>query len=192
MINKARTIKGGKSTPPTRARGLQLGLLNSSKAMDGWQIGLINFGGDARGKQIGLINFFSKYPSKEQTRMGTPIGLLNFGSKGSYVRISLNEVFLTNIEYTTGNCLNCTWIYRFRNAVSRSESDIQSKRPDTWVDPIEETWGFGYGFQKVLFNKFSTRPHELNRKRVITYGMKFMHLNRDMSFDKTFNLLSRT
>jgi hypothetical protein len=191
MINKASTIKGGKSTPPTRARGLQLGLLNSSKAMDGWQIGLINFGGDARGKQIGLINFFSKYPSKEQTRMGTPIGLLNFGSKGSYVRISLNEVFLTNIEYTTGNCLNCTWIvgsempYHDQNQIFNQNALILG------FDPIEDTWGFGYGFQKVLFNKFATRPHPLNRIRVITYGMKFMHLNRDMSIDKTFNLLSR-
>jgi hypothetical protein len=191
MINKARTIKGGKSTPPTRARGLQLGLLNSSKAMDGWQIGLINFGGDARGKQIGLINFFNKYPSKELTRMGTPIGLLNFGSKGSYVRISLNEIFLTNIEYTTGNCLNCTWIlgsempYHDQNQIFNQNALLLG------FDPIEETWGFGYGFQKVLFNKYSTRPHELNRRRVITYGMKFMHLNRDLSFDKAFNLLSR-
>jgi hypothetical protein len=51
MINKARTIKGAKSTPPTRARGLQLGLFNFSKAMDGWQVGLVNFGGDMRGSK---------------------------------------------------------------------------------------------------------------------------------------------
>src|SRR5688572_12729571 len=75
LINKARRIKGRKSTPPTEARGLQIGLINFSKAMDGTQIGLINFGGNTRGVQIGLINFFSKYPSKEFVRMGTPVGL---------------------------------------------------------------------------------------------------------------------
>lgn len=73
--------------------------------MDGVQLGLINFGGDSRGKQFGLINFFSKYPSKEKVRMGTPIGLLNFGSKGSYFRIYYNEIFSTNVEFTTGNQL---------------------------------------------------------------------------------------
>jgi hypothetical protein len=191
LINKASIIKGGKSTPPTRSRGLQLGLINSSKAMDGWQIGLINFGGDARGKQIGLINFFSKDPSKEQTRMGTPIGLLNFGSKGSYVKLSVNEMFLTNIEYTTGNCLNCTWIIGSEMPYHDANQIFNQNALILGYDSVEETWGFGYGFQKLLYNKFSTRPHELNRKRIITYGAKFMHLNRDMSFDETFNILTR-
>jgi hypothetical protein len=191
LINKAAIIKGGKSTPPTLARGLQLGLINSSKAMDGWQIGLINFGGDARGKQIGLINFFSKYPSKEQTRMGTPIGLLNFGSKGSYIKISFNELFLTNLEYTTGNCLNCTWIIGSEMPYHDTNQIFNQNALILGFDPIEDTWGFGYGFQKLLYNKFSTRPHELNRKRIITYGIKLIHMNRDMSFDKTFNLLTK-
>lgn len=30
-----------------------------------------------------------------------------------------------------------------------------------------------------------------NKKRVIHYGLKFLHLNRDLSFDKAFNILTR-
>ncbi len=110
LINKANVIKGRKSTPPTVARGFQFGLLNMSKAMDGVQIGLINIGGNTRGVQIGLINFFKKYGSKENVRMGTPIALLNIGSKGSVFRLYYNELFTTNAEYTTGNCLNCSYV----------------------------------------------------------------------------------
>ena len=82
LINKARIIKGKHTLPPTKAKGLQVGLVNFSKEMDGTQVGLINFGGVALGKQFGLINFFSKYPTKERTNKNTPVGLLNFGSKG--------------------------------------------------------------------------------------------------------------
>lgn len=191
LINKARRIKGKKSTPPTRARGLQLGLLNFSKAMDGAQIGLINFGGDARGKQIGLINFFSKYPSKERVRMGTPIGLLNLGSKGSYFRIHYNEIYSTNIEYTTGNCLNCSWVQGSEMPFDDGNQIFNQNALILGFDPFQDTWGFGYGFQKVLYNKFSIRPSSLNKRRVITYGVRFLHLNRSLSFDDSFNLLSR-
>ncbi|HOX81585.1 MAG TPA: hypothetical protein PLS08_01045, partial [Chryseolinea sp.] len=96
LINKANIIKGRKSTPPTVARGFQFGLLNMSKAMDGLQIGLVNLGGNTRGVQIGLINFFKKNGSKENVRMGIPIGLLNIGSKGSVFRFYYNELFTTN------------------------------------------------------------------------------------------------
>lgn len=189
-INKAFRIKGKKSTPPTAARGMQIGLINFSKAMDCWQIGLINFGGDARGKQIGLVNFFNKYGSKENVRMGTPVGLLNFGSRGSYARVFYNELYPVNIEYTTGNCLNCTWLmgsempYYDRNQIFNQNALIVG------YDYQLKTWGFGYGFQKVLYNKASLKPSPDNKKRVISYGAKVMHLNRSMSFDKSFNILT--
>ena len=191
LINKARRMKGGNSTPPTRRKGLQVGLINFSKEMDGMQIGLINFGGDARGKQLGLINFFSKIPSKERVKMGTPMGLLNFGSSGSYFRLFSNEIFPTNIEYTTGNCLNCSWT---TSGMPLFDDDNLIHNQNALVlgfDPFRDTWGFGYGFQKVLYNKFSIRPSPLNKRRLITYGLKFLHLNRTLSFDKSFNLLSR-
>lgn len=191
LINKARRIKGKKSTPPTRSRGWQIGLINSSKEMDGLQVGLINFGGDTRGKQIGLINFFSKYPSKERVRMGTPIGLINIGSKGSYFRLSYNEIYPTNLEYTTGNCLNCSWVIGSEMPFDDSNQIYNQNALIVGFDPWQDTWGFGYGFQKVLYNKFSVRPSPLNKKRVITYGIKFLHLNRSLSFDDSFNVLSR-
>lgn len=191
MINKARTIKGAKSTPPTRARGLQLGLLNFSKAMDGWQVGLFNFGGDMRGKQIGLINFFNKEPSKDRVKMGTPIGLLNFGSKGSHVRVFIDEVYTTNIEYTTGNCWNCTWIIGSEMPYEENNQTFNQNALILGFDSNQDTWGFGYGFQRVLYNKFTIKPSPFNRKRIIAYGIKFLHLNREMSFDETFNLLTR-
>lgn len=191
LINKASRIKGKKSTPPTPARGLQLGLLNFSKEMDGVQLGLINFGGDARGKQIGLVNFFSKYPSKERVRMGTPIGLLNFGSKGSHFRFYGNELFSTNVEYTTGNCLNCTWIIGSEMPYDDSNQIFNQNALILGFDAFQDTWGFGYGFQKVLYNKASIMPSPFNKRRIISYGINFLHLNRSLSFDDSFNLLSR-
>jgi hypothetical protein len=191
LINKAKRIKGKKSTPPVREKGLQIGLFNFSKAMDGVQIGLINFGGAVRGKQIALINFFSKYPSKEYTRMGTPIGLLNFVSKGSALRLYYNELFPTNMEYTTGNCLNCSWVMGSEMPYHDSNKIFNQNALILGFNPFLDTWAFGYGFQKVLFNKFSVKPSPKNEKRVIVYGLKFLHLNRTLTFDRSFNLVNK-
>jgi hypothetical protein len=58
-------------------------------------------------------------------------------------------------------------------------------------DPLNDTWGFGYGFMKILYNKFSVRPHPLNERKMISYGLKFLHLNRKGAIDKSLNVLSR-
>jgi hypothetical protein len=191
FINKAQRIKGAKSTPPTRERGLQIGFINFCKKMDGVQIGIINFGGDIRGKQIGLINFFNPAGTKDHVRNGTPIGLLNIGSKGSYFRVSYNELFITNIEYTTGNCLNCSFVMGSEMPFDDRNQIFNQNALIVGYDPIRHTWGFGYGFQKVLYNKFTMEPSPLNKTRVINYGLKFMHLNKDLNIDHSFNLLSR-
>ncbi len=191
LINKATAIHGKKSTPPAADRGFQIGLLNFSKAMDGLQIGLINFSGGLRGKQIGLINFFDRNPSKEYTRMGTPIGLLNFGSKGSLFRFFVNEMFPVNVEVTTGNCLNCSWIVASEMPYHDSNKIFNQNMLLYGVDPFNKTWSFGYGFEKVLYNKWTTMPHPNNERRVITYGISFLHLNRTMSLDKDFNLVNK-
>lgn len=190
LINKAREMPG-KYSQPTKARGFQIGLFNFSKEMDGTQIGLINFGGASLGKQFGLINFFRRSPTTRNTRYGTPIGLINIGSVGSFMRLSFNEVFATNIEYTTGNCLNCSRTqsgmpFDDKNQIYNQNSLIVG------YDPFQETWGFGYGFQKVLYNKSSMLPTDRNnRKRIISYGIRFLHLNRKLEFDRSFNLLNR-
>jgi hypothetical protein len=191
LINKSFRMSGKKSMPPTHARSLQIGLINFCKEMEGTQIGLINFGGELRGKQFGLINFFNRMGTKEYSRNGTPVGLLNLGSFGSVIQISSNEIFATSIEYSTGNCLNCTYTqsgmpYADLNKIYNQNILILGY--DHW----ENTWGFGYGFQKILYNKHSMLPTDkLNERRVIHYGLKFIHLNRDKTIDKTFNLITK-
>lgn len=191
LINKSFRMQGGKSTPPTKARSLQIGLINFCKEMEGTQIGLINFGGELRGKQFGLINFFQRHGTKEYSRNGTPIGLINIGSLGSALQLSYNEIFATTLEYTTGNCLNCTYTqsgmpYADFNKIFNQNALIFGY--DYW----KEHWGFGYGFQKMLYNKHSMLPNDpLNEIRLINYGIKFIHLNRNGSIDKAFNLVTK-
>lgn len=192
LVNKSGKMAGKNTTPPTRARGWQVGLLNFCKEMDGVQIGLLNFGGTSRGKQIGLVNFFSgDTPHEKDVRNGTPIGLLNFGGAGSYIRVTHNELFAINVEKTSGNCLNCSRVLGSAMPFSDDNQIFNQNALIAGYDPTTSTWGFGYGFQKNLYNKFLVRPHVNNRRRVMTYGIKFMHLNRSLSLDKTFNLLSR-
>ncbi len=191
LINKSGSIEGRKSTPPTVARGLQFGLLNMSKAMDGLQIGLVNLGGKTRGVQIGLINFFNKYASKENVRMGVPIALLNIGSKGSVFRLYYNELFATNAEYTTGNCVNCSWVQGSEMPYNDRYKMFNQNALILGYDPFFNTWGFGYGFERILYSKFSVMPHKLNERNTMTYGLKFLHLNKKMSFDKSFNIVGK-
>lgn len=191
LINKNGAMDGRKSTPPTKARSLQFGLLNMSKAMDGLQIGLINLGGRQRGVQFGVINFFQKYGSKENVRMGTPIGLLNIGSRGSVFRFYYNELFTINAEYTTGNCLNCTWVMGSEMPYDDRYKIYNQNPLIIGYDPHYKTWGFGWGFERILYSKFSVMPHRLNEKKTMSYGLRFLHLNKEMELDKDFNLVTK-
>lgn len=191
LINKARMMYGKNTQPPTRTKSLQIGLLNFSKEMDGIQFGLINFGGKALGTRIGLINFYQKYPTKENVMKGTPIALLNFGSVGSFVRVSYNELFPINLERTSGNDYNGTATqsgmpYEGRNLKHNQNALFAG------YNPMRKTWGFGYGFEKVLYNKSSMNPKDpRNRIRMMSYGLRVVRLNREMNLDKKFNLVSR-
>lgn len=191
LVNKAQWIKGAKSTQPTRARGIQIGIVNISAGMDCWQIGIVNVGGAMRGKQIGVINLFEKNGSKERTRMGTPVGLVNIGSKGTSLKLFYNELYPMNAEFSTGNCINCTWILGSEMPYEEKNQIYNQNVLIAGYDLARQTWGFGYGFQKVLYNKFSIKPSPFNKRRFISYGAKVMHLNRTMTLDKTFNLLTR-
>lgn len=191
VVNKARVIYSRKSTPPSSATGMQIGLINFTKAMDGLQIGLVNFGGAVRGKQIGIINFFQREPSKKNVRMGTPIGLLNIGTSGTFFRISTNETLTLNAEVSTGNCMNCTWTqsgmpYHDRFTIYNQNSLIVGH------NNINGVWGIGYGFQKVLYSKASMLPVPANEKTMLSYGVNFIHLSgKPFKLDNTFNLLTR-
>jgi hypothetical protein len=194
LINKARYIKGKKTIPSQSTRGLQIGLINHSREMDGTQIGLLNFGGRARGKQIGLINFFKTQPLKDYGRMGMPIGLLNFGSSGSYMRIYYSELFPMNLEYTTGNNYNGSLTQSGMPFFDRNLKHNQNVLILNYNN-TNDAWGFGYGFQRMLYNKVAMMPRRppapQNGTRVMNYGIKFIHLNRELKLDRTFNLVSK-
>jgi hypothetical protein len=193
LINKARWMKGRNSTPTTKSRSLQIGLINFSREMHGTQIGLINFGGEMRGKQIGLINFFKRFKSKENANAGTPFGLLNLGSFGSVMRLSHNEIFTMNAEYTTGNCLNCTWTPAGPVGLPYTESYKKKNQNSliVGIDPFRRSWGFGYGFMKLLTNKVTSKPSFRNETHQLAYGVRFLHLNNLGGIDKRFNMITR-
>ena len=58
-------------------------------------------------------------------------------------------------------------------------------------DPSYKTWGFGWGFERILYSKVTVMPNRLNEKKMMSYGLRFMHLNKEMELDKDFNLLSK-
>lgn len=188
LINKARETGGKNTLPYTKARGLQFGLINLNRKMNGLQVGLINFGGRARGVQFGLINFYKQVPSKENVKQGIPIGLINVTSRGPDARIYNTEMFPWSVEYSTGQCRNCSAAesqmpFESRNQVYYHNSLIISS------NPFRNLWAFGYGFERMLFNKETMMKSPANRTRFITYGVKFRYLYNS-NFSNKFNLLS--
>lgn len=188
IINKARSTGGKNTLPHTRARGLQFGLVNLNRQMDGLQVGVINFGGKARGVQFGLVNFYNRYPSKENVNQGIPIGLLNFGSRGPRIRMYNSEMFPATIEYSSGQCRNCSSAmsempFEGKNQVYYHNSMILGSNPS------KDLWAFGYGFQRLMYNRVTTMPSPENKKRVMAYGVRFRYLYHSDSAN-AFNLLS--
>lgn len=191
LINKSGNVKGRKSAPPTADRGFQLGLLNFSKEMHGLQVGLLNFGGEMRGVQLGLINFFDSSPPKRYTKMGIPIALLNFGSKGSVARVSTNELFAVNVEVTTGNCHNCSSVFITEMPFYEDWKKYNQNALVWGWDPRTEQWGFGWGFERLMYNKFSMKAHRNNERKMISYGARMLHLNRERKLQRSFNMVNR-
>jgi hypothetical protein len=195
LVNKAIRIKGKQSPSAEKTTGLQIGLFNFCKEMDGTQVGILNIGGEMHGRQIGLINIFHADPPKENVKNGTPIGLINVGSFSS-VRLSYNELFPISVELATGNCANCSSVMGSNMPYNDQWKKLNQNSLIAGFNRAESTWGFGYGFQRVLLNKFVMTPGneyeaKMNESKMVSFGMKFIHLNRDMKLDKSFNLVSR-
>jgi len=193
-INKSKVMKG-KNTIPTGNRGFQFGIVNISSNMDGTQIGLINIGRQVRGVQVGLINIFKTAAPKKQGKSGTPIAILNFGNKGTHQRIYTNDLFLTNIEKTTGNCYNCSntqsgMPFSGSNRIMNQNALIFSYNPFN-TKKSKPKWAFGYGFQKVFYNKFSMGKNLWNEKRFYSLGVRFLHINRKEKIEPRLSLLSK-
>lgn len=190
LINKAKSVNGQKSITRGKIGSAQIGLFNYAKKVNGIQIGLINFGGSMRGTQIGLINFFSTQAPKDQVKNGTPIGLINIGSSGPFLRVSTNEVFLTNLEFSTGNCSNCSFTatgmpFNDKNKKYNQNSIIVS------IDNPSDIWGIGYGFRKLLISKYDMTANPKNGKKMLSYGIQFTTINEKKKIEQPSNLLSK-
>ncbi len=197
IVNKVTSIKGNHSPPPNNARGFQIGLVNLAETSDGTQLGFINIGKKVRGTQIGLINVFKPSPYSMQSpgKNSTPIGLINIGSNGSHSRLYMSDLFLTNFEHTTGSCYNCAFNasqmpVNQKLKVMNQNALIFAHNPlDGYNDDVK--WGFGYGFQKVMYTKSSMAARDAgNHKKFISIGGRLLHLNRDDHLTKTISLLS--
>lgn len=196
LLNKAWFIKGKNSDPPSKITGWQIGLVNLSSKMNGLQIGLVNRARKMRGTQIGLINFYSTAPNKTHGKNGTPIGLLNFGSAGGHQRAYTTETFFYNVEFTTGNCYNCTKTksgmpLTGSYQVMNQNALIFSYNPATIRSDSDPQWAIGYGFEKVKYNKNSMSAEDPNNaKKFISYGISFKHVSFDDEIADHLNLLT--
>ena len=190
LLNRAKFVTGRQSDPTVKLPSAQISLINMSRKMDGLQIGLVNFGGQFRGTQIGLINFFKKGPPEGNTKNGVPIGLINIGSEGTVFRLSYNELYPVNFELTTGNCGNCA---RTSNGMPLNDQfkKYNQNALIIGVNKEQRTWAFGYGFEKMLYNKWDFSGNPKNAKMMFIYGVRFLHLNRSFTLEKSFNLLTK-
>jgi hypothetical protein len=196
-INNAKYMWGKNSVKAVSGTAIQIGLINLSTNNDGIQFGLINKTRAFRGFQIGLINIYQPSPyqgSQGRGRYGTPIGLLNLGSKGGHLRAYIDDFFLTNYELATGNCYNCSWTesqmpISGKFMIMRVNSLIYGRNP---LNESEFKWSVGYGFQQVMYNKSSqSRNDPKNKRYFIGYGMRLLHLNKGEKFDSELNVLTR-
>ncbi|HEY5825204.1 MAG TPA: hypothetical protein VIT44_12590, partial [Cyclobacteriaceae bacterium] len=94
-------------------------------------------------------------------------------------------------EYTTGNCVNCSWVLGSEMPFDDDNQKFNQNALILGYTKSESSWGFGYGFDKILYNKATIMPNPENRKRTISYGLNFIHLNRSMKLDKDFNLVNK-
>ncbi|MDH5398725.1 MAG: hypothetical protein OEX02_11290 [Cyclobacteriaceae bacterium] len=195
MFNKNTVMVGKKTTPPVKYRSLQIGLINKSKLMAGTQIGLINISREMRGTQIGLINFFKAKPPSEGQRSGIPIGLLNISSTGGFLRLSADELFLLNVDKSTGNCYNCSNTpYRmpFDDRYQKFNQNVLifSYNPE-FAQNARPLWAFGYAFERIKYNKvtmFPMRSGPQNKTHFFSWGAKVQHLNWSKNLEKAFNI----
>lgn len=195
LINRVKVLDGRANSVSTATFGLQLGLINYSKANNGIQIGLINRAKKMTGIQIGLINIFTKspYPGGNEFN-GIPIGLLNIGSRDSRLRVSRSDILPFIVEYTTGNCHNCTFTQSrmpFDDKFYKTNQNALIFAYDYW-DESEIAWAAGYGFHRVYYNKSSAGANDFNNKRIyLSPAIRFVHLNRSKKFDPALSLMTQ-
>lgn len=196
LINRSFEMVGKRSSSPKNSlKSMHLGLVNMSKIMNGTQIGLINISKRMNGTQIGLINIFSTSPPKDSQKSGLPIGLINIGSKGGVFRVYNNELFLYNVEISTGNCSNCSATQyempMFSDYQKFNQNPISFSYNPNGLRDNKPVWSVGYGFERLLYRKYTMFPKKSgpqNKSYFLAWGVKFQHLNWTKEFDKALNL----
>ncbi|NQZ77086.1 MAG: hypothetical protein HRT61_13440 [Ekhidna sp.] len=195
LLNHAKHIEGKADNSSVKSFGLQIGLINHSRTNNGFQIGLINRAKRMRGVQVGLINLFTPSPYDGANRYnGVPIGLLNIGSTDNKLRFSMSDVIPILVEYSTGNCHNCSF-----TESAMPLSDIFYKTNQnlliagySYLTDDDFKWAAGYGFQRVYYYKNSMSPADpINKKYFFSPSIRFIHLNREEKFDPSLSLLTQ-
>lgn len=157
-FNQAKSINGKRSTSPSRATGLQLGLINMvRKSMAGYQIGLVNFGGDMNGTQLGLVNI-------NKSTDGTPVGLFTVDSE-AFIRILASDLFITNFEIATGT-------KKMYNTISVSYN------LGDYLNKPAPKWALGYSLGKIWYSQ----------NFFLGTDLQVQHINLTSSFTKSLSL----
>uniref|UniRef100_UPI00404AB9EC LA_2272 family surface repeat-containing protein n=1 Tax=Fulvivirga sp. TaxID=1931237 RepID=UPI00404AB9EC len=197
MFNANRKMFGKNTNPGTPARSMQIGLFNSSRTMSGIQIGLINRAKEMSGMQIGLINFLSTRPAKRASKNGTPIGLLNFGSKGSFTRFSYNDQFQYNLERSTGNCANCSDT-QYELPLNDDFQRFNQNSLIVSYNPTERQkehgyWAMGWRFEKLMYRNYTSVPMKSgpqNGAYFLAWAIGNQHINWTDQFDANLSELT--
>jgi hypothetical protein len=185
IYNKSGYMEGVNSYENSDPTAIQIGLINTSGKMNGFQIGVVNMGTRMQGTQIGVINI-GRRGKTPQTKDGTAIGLLNFGSTG-YFSIYASDVFFGNIEIATGTVKNAriaedSWEKQIQNGLIYSN--------DPGFVSSGERWAVGYSLRKMFFKR-SMAPG-MNRFKFIAAGVEWLHVNHEKKrWTKDLSLLSR-
>ena len=195
VINYTKHLMGKADNSVVKSVGFQIGIFNKSRTNNGVQIGLINRASRMRGVQFGLINIFTPGPYDGSNQYnGVPIGLLNLGSSDSKLRFSRSDVIAVMLEYTTGNCDNCTFTpskMPIGQLFYKTNQNVLIAGYGYSEDDAVK-WAFGYGFQRVYYFKNSMNPYDpLNKKYFFSPSLRFIHLNRQEKFDPTLSLLTQ-
>ena len=195
LVNRAKTLDGKAMSVSAASKGLQLGLINYSQTNSGIQIGLINRAKKMTGVQIGLINFFKPGPYPGGNRYnGVTNGLLNIGSTDNRLRLSRSDVIPQMVEYTTGNCHNCSFTQSAMPIDDRFYKTNQNALIFGYdhFNESEIVFAVGYGFHRVYYNKSSASPNDFNNKRIyLSPAIRFVHLNKSRNFDPTLSLMTQ-
>ncbi len=196
IFNRNTGMFGKNMDAVVKTRSFQFGLINVTKKMlGGTQVGLINVAGEMAGTQVGLINLFSKLPVAGAVRNGLPVGIINYGSVGSVVRVSTSDSFLFNFELSSGNCSNCPktkFGLPFDDRFQKLNQNVLvfGYNPEPFRDE-KGHWSLGLRFERIMYIKYTMIPMRRgpqNKNFFLSIGAGVHHINWTHKFRSELNL----